>query len=111
MGLADLRERLEKKVSFRSLFQLRPIEGIDLDELSKAYAYSSEVARMILRPLRADLDSQRTKDSAKDWTPEDGWELDAENCCPSCKQQHGKRWKRLPQKLPPFHVGCECRLH
>lgn len=111
MALPDLQLRLERIISFRSLFQLKPIDGIDLEEISKAYAYSKEVARIILQTLRSDLDSQRTKESAKEWVPEEGWELHAEDCCPSCRQQHGKKWKRLPQKLPPFHIGCECRIY
>lgn len=111
MALPNLQERLDKVLSFRSLFQLKPIEGVNLEELAQAYAYSNEVARVILRTLRSELNTERTKESAKEWAPEEGWELDAENCCPSCRKQHGKKWRRLPQKLPPFHIGCECRLN
>lgn len=109
MTLPDLRQRLEKTISFRELFQLKPIDGIDLDELSKAHAYSAEVSRVTMRTLRAALNTQRLVESSKDWTV-DGWELNSEECCPSCQKNHGKQWKRLPQKLPPFHIGCESRL-
>lgn len=109
-GLPDIRQRLEKTISFRELFQLRPIEGIDLDELAKAHTYSSEVARVILRTLRASVDSQRQRESRMDEYA-NGWELFSEDCCPSCRAQHGKTWKRLPQKLPPFHVGCEAHVY
>lgn len=109
MSLPDLRQRLEKTISFRELFQLKPIEGVDLDELAKAHAYSAEVSRVILRTLRAALNTQRLVDSSKDWTV-DGWELNSEECCPDCRKLHGKKWKRLPQKLPPFHIGCEASI-
>lgn len=109
-GLPDIRQRLEKAISFRELFQIKSIDGIDLDELAKAHAYSSQVARVVLRTLRASIDSQRQRESRRDEYV-DGWELFSEDCCPSCKAQHGKTWKRLPQKLPPFHVGCEARVY
>jgi len=109
MSLPDVRQRLEKAISFRELFQLKPIEGIDLNELANAHAYSAEVARVILRTLRAGLGTQRLVDSSKDWEV-DGWVLESEECCPSCRKNHGKTWKRLPQKLPPYHIGCEARI-
>lgn len=108
--LADIKQRLEKTISFRELFQIKPIDGINLDELAKAHAYSSQVARVVLRTLRASVDSQRLRESRLDEYM-DGWELFSENCCPACRAQHGKSWKRLPQKLPPFHIGCEARIY
>lgn len=105
----DTRQRLEKTISFRELFQLKPMEGIDLDALAKAHAYSSEVSRVILKTLRAGLRSQQLKESSKDWEV-DGWELDSSDCCPHCRKLHGKTWKRLPQKLPPFHIGCTASI-
>jgi hypothetical protein len=109
-GQPDIRQRLEKAISFRELFQIKPIDGINLEELAKAHAYSSQVARIVLRTLRASVDSQRQRESRMDEYL-DGWELFSENCCPACSTQHGKTWKRLPQKLPPFHIGCEARVH
>lgn len=109
-GLADIRQRLEKAISFRELFQIKPIDGINLEELAKAHAYSSQVASVVLRTLRTSVDSQRQRESRMDEYV-DGWELFSENCCPACSAQHGKTWKRLPQKLPPFHIGCEARVH
>lgn len=109
MTLPDIRQRLENTISFRELFQLKPIDGIDLDELSKAHAYSGEVARVVLRTLRAALNTQRLVESSKEWVV-DGWELNSEECCPDCRKLHGKKWKRLPQKLPPFHIGCEASI-
>lgn len=109
-GLADIKQRLEKTISFRELFQIKPIDGINLEELAKAHAYSSQVARVVLRTLRASVDSQRLRESRMDEYV-DGWELFSENCCSACSVQHGKFWKRLPPKLPPFHIGCEARVH
>lgn len=109
-GLVDIKQRLEKTISFRELFQIKPIDGINLDELAKAHAYSSQVARVVLRTLRASVDSQRQRESRLDEYV-DGWEMFSENCCPACRAQHGKSWKRLPQKLPPFHIGCEARIY
>jgi hypothetical protein len=109
-GLSDIQQRLEKAISFRELFQVKPIDGVDVDDLAKAHTYSSQVARVVLRTTRASVDSQRQRESRSDEYV-DGWELSSEDCCPSCRAQHGKTWKRLPQKLPPFHMGCEARLY
>lgn len=109
-GLADIRQRLEKAISFRELFQIKPIDGINLEELAKTHAYSSQVAKVVLRTLRASVDSQRLRESRMDEYV-DGWELFSENCCPACSAHHGKTWKQLPKKLPPFHIGCEARVH
>lgn len=109
-GLPDIRQRLEKVISFRELFQIKPIDGINLDELAKTYEYSNQVGRVVLETLRTSVDSRHQRGSRMD-EDADGWELFAENCCPSCNAQHGKTWKRFPQKLPPFHIGCGARIH
>lgn len=108
--LPDIWQRLEKVMSFRELFQIKPIAGVDVDELAKAHAYSSAVARVVLRTIRASVDSQRLKRSSLEDYAE-GWKLYSEDCCPSCQTMHGNTWKRLPKNLPPFHLGCEAQVH
>ncbi len=108
-NLPDIRPRLEKAVSFRELFQLAPIDGLNLDELAKAHAYSNEVARVILRTLRGSVSMQKDAELSEDLQV-DGWVLDSGECCPDCRKLDGKTWKHLPKKLPPFHIGCEARL-
>ncbi len=108
-SLPDIRLRLEKAVSFREMFQLASIEGLNLDELAKAHAYSNEVARVILRTLRGSVSTQKDAELSEDLQV-DGWVLDSGDCCPDCRKLDGKTWKRLPKKLPPFHIGCEARI-
>lgn len=108
-SLPDIYQRLEKAISFRELFQVRPIEGIDLDEVAKSYAFSNATSEVILNTMRSSLDSLRLVDpDVKEYVK--GWELSSDDCCPDCKKNHGRTWKNLPKSLPPFHIGCEARI-
>jgi len=107
--LPDLSERISKVIAYRELFQVAPLEGIDVTEIAASYHYSGEVARLILNTLQSGAYVADEVARAKEFTPE-GWELSADDCCPDCKKLDGKTWKRPPQKLPPFHIGCSCQL-
>lgn len=107
--LPDLRERVGKVISFRELFQLAPLEGLDATALVQSYQYAGQIAQLIRTTLFAGVESLQEINNTKEWAT-DGWRLDANECCPDCMKQDGKTWKRLPQRLPPFHLGCECTI-
>ncbi|MEW5770810.1 MAG: hypothetical protein AB1831_10675 [Pseudomonadota bacterium] len=108
--LPDIWNRLEKTVAFRELFQIKPMTEVDVDELAKAYAYAGAVARVVLRTLQTAVKHERLKRSVL-LNAMSGWRLDSENCCPVCQAKHGTTWTKLPEKLPPYHIGCEARVH
>lgn len=107
--LPDLRARLGKVIAFRELFQLAPTDGLDTIALAQSYRYAGELARVIRKTLFSGVSSLSEAESAKEWSPE-GWQLHANECCLECMKMDGKKWKRLPQRLPPFHIGCEAHL-
>lgn len=107
MALPDIQGRLGKVMSFRELFQLKPIDGLDMNAVAKSFTYSTAAAKTIHRTLSSSYkaESMRVNESGE----EDGyeWRLESEYCCPSCRKRHGTRWKRRPSQFPPFHVGCD----
>lgn len=111
--LPDLNERLSKLIAFRELFQIdvAPLEaaGVQVSDLMASYHYSNVMSALIVDTLKSGLSMMRSVESSKGCEI-DSWELMASNCCPNCQKLDGKTWKRRPQKLPPFHVGCDCEL-
>ncbi len=113
--LPNLSDRLSKVIAFRELFQAAPIPGVDTDAIEASYRHSSLVAQVIVDTLKSGLSVARSVSEGKGYASEgyevEKWTLHAENCCPECKKMDGKTWKNAPQKLPPFHVGCNCELY
>ncbi len=109
-ALPDLQQRLSTVVSFREMFQLKPIDGLDTEGVAQSYEHAMVVSDIIWKTLMAGKSTLETVDSAKEYDP-DGWELSASDCCPRCQAMDGKSWKRLPKNLPPFHIGCDCEIY
>ena len=109
-ALPDLQQRLSATVSFRELFQLKPLDGLDVQGVTQCYEHAMVVADIIWKTLMAGKTAMDRVAEAKEFQP-DGWELSAAECCPKCVQMDGKSWKRLPAKLPPFHIGCDCEIY
>lgn len=111
--LPDLNERLSKLIAFRELFQVdvTPLEtaGVQVNDLMTSYHYSNVMSALIVDTLKSGLSMMRSVENSKGCEI-DSWELTASNCCPNCQNLDGKTWKRRPQKLPPFHMGCDCEL-
>lgn len=103
--LPDLKERLGKVISYRELFQLNLIEGLDVEEVRKSYNYSRCVAEIILKTLSMATQNLSLDRDMGDYT------LHSEDCCPSCKKLNGKNWVKIPKKLPPFHIGCDASIY
>lgn len=107
MALSDLQDRLGKVMSFRELFQLKPIDGLDMNAVAKSFAYSTAAAKTIHRTLSRSYKAQSIRVNEPDQEEGYEWRLESEYCCPSCKKKHGTKWKHRPSQFPPFHVGCD----
>jgi len=107
MALPDLQDRLGKVISFRELFQLKPINGLDMNAVAKSFAYSTATAKTIHRTLSHAYKAQAMRINEPGQEEGYEWHLESEYCCPSCKRKHGTKWKRRPSQFPPFHVGCD----
>jgi hypothetical protein len=106
----DIKERLSNFVSFGELFQVVRPDGGDVEEIIKCYRYTNAVAGLLEGTYRSGRDTLRTTDDGIEFEY-DFWEISADSCCEACKPLHGLRTNRMPVKLPPFHVGCNCSIH
>jgi hypothetical protein len=109
LTVPNMVERLNKQIAFRELFQITKPEGIDVAEIQKCYEHANAVAFLLRNTYLSGVRTLRELEQAKD-TPFDYWEIFAEECCKICRHLHGKRYKRRPSRLPPFHIGCDCML-
>ena len=105
----DVLDVLSKHMSFRELFQVSEPEGINVADIRQCYEYASAQAEIIKDTYVAGYRTLYTLSDAKD-ADYDSWEVEAEDCCNQCSKSNGKKTKRKPSKLPPFHVGCTCSL-
>lgn len=108
-NLSDLKNRLDKAIAFRELFQIKEIEGLDPKELVASFEYSSTVADLILDTFRSCLENLEEVESFESDLYL-GLVLVSDNCSPSCKKMHSKKWKSVPKNIPPFHIGCEASI-
>ena len=105
----DVLEVLSKHISFREMFQIIKPPGIDVSSIARCYEYAFAQAELIRdtyvtghRTLKAIQEAQELECKA--------WEIWADHCCSSCLELHGRKTKRIPSKLPPFHIGCNCSI-
>lgn len=108
-GLPDLQTRMSKVISFRELFQLKPVRDNYAKEVAASYRYSAAVANTVWHTLRNGYSTAQTVVTGKECEAEE-WRLESEDCCPTCKKMHEKSWKRPPKQLPPFHIGCDASI-
>jgi hypothetical protein len=109
LTVPDIKERLGHIVAFREMFQLREPEGVDIHAIQECFKHANAVASVISYTYNAGVRTLRTVEGTRG-TGIDYWQIMAEDCCSSCNQMNGKKTKRKPTRLPPFHVGCNCDL-
>lgn len=109
LTIQDIDERLGKTIAFRELFQLCEPENIDVHEIQKCYRHAYAVATLLKETYVAGAYTLRTFDESRG-IKFDSWRVVADDCCENCRAHNGKTYKRRPTKLPPFHVGCNCRV-
>lgn len=105
----DALDVLSKHMSFREMFQISEPKGINVSEIKACYEYAAAQAELIRDTYVSGYRTLDTLDDARD-AEYDGWEIEAEDCCQQCSKLNGKKTKRKPSKLPPFHIGCTCSL-
>ena len=105
----DVLDVLSKHISFREMFQLADPKNININEIKKCYQYATAQAEIIRDTYVAGYRTLRTLSEFKD-AEYDGWEIEANDCCSHCNKLNGKKTKRKPSKLPPYHLGCTCSL-
>lgn len=103
--LPDIKGRLEKNISFRELFQVAKIDDINISEIKKSYHYSKCLADVILNTLLTSWASENIKDSNQD-----EFTMCSDMCCPSCNLKDGEVWNKIPNNLPPYHIGCNANV-
>lgn len=111
-ALPDLQARLSERISFREMFQILPPVGLDIDELRSSFGHARVVATAVLQTYYTAAKTQGTVASRnEDREFYKGWEVTTWiDPMPVCAQAYCKKYQRLPSKLPPFHLGCNCRL-
>ena len=107
LTVPDIKERLGKFVAFREMFQLREPEGVDVHTIQECFTHADAVASVISYSYNAGVRTLRTVEGTRG-TGVDYWQIMAEDCCSSCNQMNGRKTKKKPTRLPPFHVGCNC---
>jgi len=105
----DAIDVLGEHISFRQIFQILKPKDIEVSEIELSYQYASAEAEIIRDTYVTGYRTLEILEYAKGegYT---GWEIDAQDCCSTCSKLDGKKTKRKPIKLPPFHVGCMCSL-
>lgn len=109
LSQADVLDVLSRHMSFREMFQIVEPEGLNISSIKECYEYAAAYSEIIRDTY---VSGYRTLDTLEDAREADydGWEIEAEDCCQACSTYNGKRSKRKPTKLPPFHIGCTCSL-
>jgi hypothetical protein len=109
VGVPDIKDRLGKNIAFREIFQICTPEGIDVQAIQKCYEHANAVASILRDTYVAGAHTIRTLDDSND-AKYDYWQIRVDDCCDECKANYGKRYKRRPTTLPPFHLGCNCSI-
>lgn len=106
----DVLDVLSKHISFREMFQISEPEGIELSSIRTCYEYAAAQAKIIRDTYVTGYHTLDTLENARE-AEYDGWEIKAEDCCRQCSKLSGKKTKRKPSNLPPFHIGCTCSIN
>lgn len=121
LKVPDLRDRLNKMVSFRTLFQVQllPEEfaSIDLDKVSLSWQYAQELTRLICGTYFHGGYAMRNKIKNMEYIESSdfikGWEIslvDDNRCCPYCRKAATKKYPKNQYPQEPLHIGCRCHV-
>lgn len=120
LKVPDIKDRLKKMISFRSLFQLQPlpeeVRDIDLRNVSLSWQYAQELSHLIcgtyLHAGYAARDYRRNMENI-DGDFIKGWEIsivDDSRCCPYCRREVAKKYSKKQYPKVPLHIGCRCHV-
>ncbi|MBI4824303.1 MAG: hypothetical protein HY805_08780 [Nitrospirae bacterium] len=117
-NVPDIRDRIGKVISLRSLFQIQPLPsefaGIDINAVSHSWQYAQELAYLISGTyMHAGYSMRRQNDKADMGDFINGWEImavDDDRCCPYCKRAASKKYSKNRYPKTPLHIGCRCTV-
>lgn len=107
MEQPDLLEKVSKIISLRELFVINPPDDVDVSVLESCYRYAGALAKIVQDTHNRCIRIEQTLKLAK---PKSIWGIESEDCCHECSSLDGKEYKTKPKNLPPYHIGCNCRL-
>lgn len=120
LKVPDLKDRLGKVTSFRTLFQVKPLSEefayIDLNQISMAWRYAQEVSTLIERTYvsagcATSHQREYLEDLKTDPTNIRGWEIITakdDRCCPFCIKASISEYPKNKYPVVPLHLGCRC---
>jgi len=103
----DIKDKLSHILSFRELFKIKIGAKYDVEEIKKCW----ETVRAQYDLIRDTyVMGYRNAETLKNGNYGDGWIITADDCCESCRKNHEKKYKTRPRLIPPYHIGCNCRV-
>lgn len=118
INLPDIQKRVGKIVAFRELFQLKPLPGrfsqIDLNKVSEAWGYASEITTLITHTYMMGGYAARNRSQYQSSSSfATGWELTTASdnaTCPYCVRAATKTYSKIEYPRTPLHIGCRCSV-
>lgn len=116
----DILDRLDKAVSFRTLFQINPLpkefSHINLESVSRAQRYAREICFLIACTYTMGVYALRDKNQYEEYLQDykKGWKIWAANddeCCSYCQKASRKKYSKKNYPIVPLHIGCRCSVH
>ncbi len=102
--------KISKNIPIRQIFQIVQPENISFDDMRIFYSYRKYEANIIHQNFRMNFNTLREISMAEE-DYKSAWEIKSDDCL-ACSEIEltNKKHKTLPEKLPPFKIGCKCHL-
>lgn len=120
LNVPDIKNRLSKVVSYRSLFQIKPLPSefanIDLNQVSSSWQYAIELSELICGTYYSAGYSIRNKKNHMESVEHGvikGWKIfdvDDNRQCPYCQRASKLNYSLNQYPNTPFHIGCRCHV-
>jgi len=115
LNIPGIQERLKRKIAFRELFKLCPLpeefDNINLEDISKAWKYTTEVATLLIKTyINGGYAKRNFLEGRKYLNMIKGWEIitAGDDACPYCKRLSLKEYPKDFYPKVPLHIGCRC---
>ena len=114
LNLPDLKERLNKSISYRSLFQVQSLpkefENLDLEKISLSWQYAHELSTLICLTYYYSGSARKQPDEDTKAMSK-GWEIsNIDDGCSYCKRAASKKYPKNNYPIVPLHIGCRCTV-
>jgi len=112
----DVFDFISEHISLRQSFQVvNPLE-VDVEQVVASYQKLSAEVQIVRDAYEngqrtAQTVTQERGDGAEDEYDERiGWIVYSGDCCNKNSGNGEEKYEKLPEKLPPFHLGCSCYI-